>query len=150
MIILITLINAHIHGNKWHCLRYYRNKMFTMVWYFGLYVKFYIKDPIFLFFISKKYIQYLKIRLMYIKRFIPEFVLLLVRFSKCKIRLYISLMQKCYLKIYKAWLEYFVWKFFTPIPNFLFGFELCYVSKYLKNNTGQILDAENLRSDSWF
>ena len=69
VIIFIILINAHIQGNKWHCLRYYRNKMFTMVWYFGLYVKFYIKDPIFLFFISKKYIQYLKIWLMYIKRF---------------------------------------------------------------------------------
>ena len=53
VIILIILINAHIQGNKWHCLRYYKNKMFTMVWYFGLYVKFYIKDPIFLFFISK-------------------------------------------------------------------------------------------------
>ena len=32
-------------------------------------------------------------------------------------------------------------------PNFLFGVRLCYVSKYQKNTSQQILDRANLSSD---
>ena len=35
----------------------------------------------------------------------------------------------------------------TLTPNFLFGFKLYYVSRYLKNTSQQILDKGNLRSD---
>ena len=34
-----------------------------------------------------------------------------------------------------------------PDPNFLFGFKLCYVSRYLKDTSQQILNTWNLRSD---
>ena len=35
----------------------------------------------------------------------------------------------------------------TLTPNFLFVFKLCYVSRYLKHTSQQILDTGNLRSD---
>ena len=38
----------------------------------------------------------------------------------------------------------------TLTPNFLYGFMLCYVSRYLKNTSQQILETENLRSDLRF
>ena len=35
----------------------------------------------------------------------------------------------------------------TLTPNFLFGFKLCFESRYLKYTSQQILDTGNLRSD---
>ena len=35
----------------------------------------------------------------------------------------------------------------TLTPYYLFGFKLCYVSRYLKNTSQQILDTGNLSND---
>ena len=38
-------------------------------------------------------------------------------------------------------------KMHTLTPNFLFGFKLCYVSRYLKDTSQQNFDTGNLKSD---
>ena len=41
----------------------------------------------------------------------------------------------------------FIASLLNKMHNFLFGFKLCYVSRYLKNTSQRIVDTGNLRND---